>query len=88
MIVALGYHPSSVSFANTKEVLAIVNRSGNVHSAADEAGYLDMSIDVCTKAGFRRICMRDDCKFSQTEQLDRWNEQGMIFNFGYECRKI
>jgi hypothetical protein len=26
-----GYHPLLVSFANTKEVLAIVNRSGSVH---------------------------------------------------------
>ena len=82
-----GYHPLLVSFANTKEVLAIVNRSGNVHSAEDAAGYLDKSIDLCTKAGFRRIRMRGDCKFSQTEHLDRWNEQGVTFNFGYECRK-
>jgi len=28
-----GYHPLLVSLANTKEVLAIVNRSGSVHSA-------------------------------------------------------
>ena len=81
-----GYHPLLVSLANTKEVLAIVNRSGNVHSAEDAAGHLDKSIDICTKAGFRNIRMRGDCKFSQTRHLDRWNEQGVKFNFGYECR--
>jgi len=80
-----GYHPLLVSFANTREVLAIINRSGNVHSAEDAAGHLDKSIDVCMKAGFRSIRMRGDCKFSQTQHLDRWNEQGVKFNFGYEC---
>ena len=62
-----GYHPLLVSFANTKEVLAIVNRSGNVHSAQDAAGHLDKSIDICTKAGFRRIRMRGDCRFNQKD---------------------
>ena len=81
-----GYHPSLVSFADTNKGLAIVNRSGNVHSAEDAARYLDKSIDMCMKAGFRRIRMRGDCKFSQTEHLDRWNEQGVKFNFGYENR--
>jgi len=81
-----GYHPLLVSFANTKEVLAIVNRPGNVHSAEEAARSLDQAIDVCTKAGFRRVRMRGDCKFSQTEHLDRWNEQGVTFNFGYENR--
>ena len=33
-----GYHPLLVSLANTKEVLAIVNRSGSVHSAHNAAG--------------------------------------------------
>ena len=30
--------------------------------------------------------MRGDCKFSQTQHLDRWNEQGVKFIFGYENR--
>lgn len=81
-----GYHPLLVSFANTKEVMAIVNRSGNVHSADDAARHLDRSINVCSLAGFRSIRMRGDCKFSQTEHLDRWNKLGVKFNFGYEGR--
>jgi hypothetical protein len=81
-----GYHPLLVSFAKTKEVLAIVNRPGNVHSADDAARHLDSAIDVCAVAGFRRIRLRGDCKFSQTEHLDRWQERGVTFNFGYEAR--
>ena len=81
-----GYHPLLVSLANTKEVLAIVNRPGNVHSADDAARQLDKAIDVCSIAGFRKIRLRGDCKFSQTEHLDRWHAQGVTFNFGYEAR--
>lgn len=81
-----GYHPLLVSFAKTKEVLAIVNRPGNVHSADDAARHLDTAIQTCNVAGFRSIRMRGDCKFSQTEHLDRWDAQGVIFNFGYQVQ--
>jgi Transposase DDE domain group 1 len=81
-----GYHPLLVSFAKTKEVLAIVNRPGNVHSADDAARHLDTAIQVCDVAGFRKIRLRGDCKFSQTEHLDGWNKRRVIFNFGYEAR--
>ena len=82
-----GYHPLLVSFANTKEVLAIINRPGNVHSAEDAADQLDKAIAICSQAGFRSIRMRGDCKFSQTEHLDRWDKQGVKFNFGYENKQ-
>ena len=81
-----GYHPLLVSLANTKEVLAIVNRSGSVHSAHNAAAYLDKAIGICIKGGFRRIRMRGDCKFSQTEYLDGWDALGVRFQFGYEAK--
>jgi len=81
-----GYHPLLVSLANTKEVLAIVNRSGSVHSAHNAAAYLDKAISTCIKGGFRRIRMRGDCKFSQTEYLDGWDALGVRFQFGYEAK--
>lgn len=81
-----GYHPLLVSLANTQEVLAIVNRPGSVHSACDAAHYLNKAIAVCIAGGFRKIRMRGDCKFSQTEYLDGWDELGVKFNFGYEAR--
>ena len=83
-----GYHPLLVSLANTKEVLAIVNRPGNVHSAEAAAGKLDQAIALCGEAGFRQIRMRGDCKFSQTRHLDRWDALGVKFNFGYEGRAV
>ena len=82
-----GYHPLLVSLANTKEVLALVNRPGSVHSACDAASYLNEAIAVCITGGFRRIRMRGDCKFSQTEYLDGWDCTGVKFNFGYEARE-
>ncbi|AMV33530.1 hypothetical protein VN12_15495 [Pirellula sp. SH-Sr6A] len=53
-----GYHPLLVSLANTKEVFAIVNRSGSVHSAHNAAAYLDKAICTCIAGGFRRIRIR------------------------------
>lgn len=78
-----GYHPLLVSLANTKEVLSIVNRSGNVHSAEDAAKYFDQAITTCLQGGFRKVRIRGDCKFSQTEYLDGWDQKGVKFNFGY-----
>ena len=52
-----GYHPLLVSLANTKEVLAIVNRSGSVHSAHNAAGYLNKAIWTCKVGGFKQIRM-------------------------------
>lgn len=82
-----GYHPLLVSLANTKEVLALVNRPGSAHSACDAASYLNEAIAVCIAGGFRRIRIRGDCKFSQTEYLDGWDCVGVKFNFGYEARE-
>jgi len=47
-----GYHPLLVSFANTREPLFIVNRSGNRPSYEGAAGYLDKAIGLCRRAGF------------------------------------
>jgi len=50
-----GYHPLLVSLANTSEVLSIVNRSGNRPSEEGAADEADRAINLCRKAGFRRI---------------------------------
>ena len=41
-----GYHPLIVSLANTKEVLYVVNRSGNQPSHAGAADWIDRAIDL------------------------------------------
>lgn len=61
-----GYHPLLVSLANTGEPLFIVNRSGNRPSHEGAADYLDQSIALCRRGGFRDILLRGDTDFTQT----------------------
>jgi hypothetical protein len=80
-----GYHPLLISLANTNEPLYLVNRSGNRPSHEGAAAYFDRAVDLCRRAGFRRITLRGDTDFSQTEHLDRWDEQGVEFVFGIDA---
>jgi len=82
-----GYHPLIVSLANTGEVLSIVNRSGNRPSHENAAREADRALCVCLLAGFRKILLRGDTDFSQTEHLDGWNANAKIrFIFGYDAK--
>jgi len=82
-----GYHPLVLSLANTNEVLRVVNRSGNRPSHDGAAAQVDRALDVCFRGGFRRVLLRGDTDFSQTEHLDRWNADGRVtFIFGYDSR--
>jgi len=77
-----GYHPLLVSLANTGEPLFVVNRSGNRPSHEQAAAYFDRAIALCREAGFRKIRLRGDTDFTQTEHLDRWDAGGVKFVFG------
>ena len=79
-----GYHPLAVTLANTGEVLRLVNRSGNRPSHEGAAAQIDASIALCWAAGFRSIRLRGDTDFSQTQHLDRWNDQTVTFCFGLD----
>jgi len=79
-----GYHPLLISLANTGEPLYIANRSGNRPSHENAAFYLYRSINICRKAGLRRIRVRGDTDFTQTEYLDRWDANGVSFE--WHCR--
>ena len=79
-----GYHPLLVSLANTGEVLSIFNRSGNRPSEEGAAAYANRAIEVCRRGGFRKVRLRGDTAFSQTESLDGWNADGVEFQFGYK----
>jgi hypothetical protein len=82
-----GYHPLVVSLANTAEPLFLVNRSGNRPSHEMAAGFIDRSVALCRKAGFRSFLMRGDTDFTQTKHLDRWDDAGDIrFIFGIDAR--
>lgn len=77
-----GYHPLVVSLANTGEVLSLVNRSGNRPSHEGAAAEADQAIAVCRQGGFRQIVLRGDTDFTQTKELDRWDDDGVMFLFG------
>jgi Transposase DDE domain group 1 len=82
-----GYHPLVVSLANTQEPLFLVNRRGNRPSHEMAAGFIDRSVDLCRRAGFRSFLLRGDTDFTQTKHLDRWDNAGDVrFLFGIDAR--
>ena len=81
-----GYHPLVISLANTAEPLYVVNRSGNRPSHEQAAAYFDRSIRLCRRGGFRKMLLRGDTDFTQTEHLDRWDGAGDVrFIFGIDA---
>jgi len=80
-----GFHPLVVSLANTQEPLYVVNRSGNRPSHEGAAERFDQAIELCRRAGFRRITLRGDTDFSQTAHLDGWDGEGVRFVFGIDA---
>lgn len=82
-----GYHPLVLSLANTGEPLYVVNRSGNRPSHEQAAAYFNLATALCRKAGFRKIRLRGDTDFTQTEHLDRWDAGSVGFVFGIDATK-
>jgi hypothetical protein len=80
-----GYHPLIISLANTREVLYLVNRPGNVVSHQGAAEWIDKSIDLVRDQA-KSICLRGDTDFSLTAHFDRWSEK-IDFVFGMDARK-
>lgn len=82
-----GYHPLVVSLANTSEVLSIVNRPGNRPSHENAAREVDRALLTCLQGGFRKVLLRGDTDFSQTEHLDGWDLLPRVrFIFGFDAR--
>ena len=80
-----GYHPLLVSLANTQELLFVKNRSASRPSHEGAADYLNQAVTLARRAGFRRITLRGDTDFSQTEHLDGWDGAGVGFVFGFDA---
>jgi hypothetical protein len=78
-----GYHPLIVSLANTKEVLYLVNRPGNVPSHSGAAEWIDKAIELVW-AHAKTITVRGDTDFSLTGNFDRWAEV-VDFLFGMDA---
>jgi hypothetical protein len=77
-----GYAPLIVSLWNTKEVLYVVNRPGNVASHTDAAQWIDRAIEF-VRPYAPRVCVRGDTDFSLTRHFDRWSEAA-DFLFGMD----
>ena len=78
-----GYHPLIVSLANTKEVLYLVNRSGNVPSHSGAAKWIDKAIELVWPHA-KTITLRGDTDFALTANFDRWAEK-VDFLFGMDA---
>jgi Transposase DDE domain group 1 len=79
-----GYAPLVVSLANTREVLYLVNRPGNVASHQDSVDWMDRAIAL-VKPFAGRITLRGDTDFTQTGQLDRWDDEKVGFILGMDA---
>ena len=78
-----GYHPLVVCLANTREVLFLVNRPGNVPSHDGAVKWIDRAIALVAPFA-KRICLRGDTDFSLTRHFDRWSEK-VDFVFGMDA---
>ena len=80
-----GFNVLNVSLANTGEPLFLENRGANVSSQQGAAARIDQAISLVRRAGFKRVLLRGDTDFSQTQHLDRWDGQDVQFVFGYDA---
>jgi hypothetical protein len=79
------YHPFIASFANTNEILYVMNRSGNRPSHEGAIDYINKTIAWLRIAGFKKIRFRGDTDFSLTEHLDSLDDLGVLFVFGIDA---
>jgi hypothetical protein len=79
-----GYLPLIVSLANTKEVLYLVNRPGNVASHQGAAPWIDQAIQL-VKPYAGQVHLRGDTDFSLTWKFDEWDQAGVTFTFGMDA---
>lgn len=80
-----GYHPLLISLANTKEVLYLINRPGNVVSHQGAAEWIDKAIQLLQPHS-QKICLRGDTDFSLTVHFDEWSDK-VDFVFGMDACK-
>ena len=81
-----GYAPLIISLANTREVLYLVNRPGNVVSHEGCVPWIERAIElVRPHAG--EITLRGDTDFTLSAELDRWDSQGIKFLFGMDAHQ-
>ena len=81
-----GYSALMVSLANTAEPLFLGLRGANRPSHEGVVPLFDRAVALCRQAGFADILLRGDTDFSLTAELDRWDDDGVRFVFGYDAK--
>jgi hypothetical protein len=79
-----GYAPLVVSLANTKEVLYLVNRPGNVASHQGSVEWIERAVAL-VKPWAGQVTLRGDTDFTNTAHLDRWDGAGTKFILGLDA---
>lgn len=79
-----GYAPLVITLANTREVLYLVNRPGNVPSHDNCVPWVDKAIEL-VRPHAQSVTLRGDTDFTCTGELDRWNNDGVSFVFGMDA---
>jgi hypothetical protein len=79
-----GYHPLIVTLSNTNEVLALVNRPGNVASHQDCVPWINRAI-ARVRQQAETVILCGDTDFSLTGEFDGWHDQGVKFVFGFDA---
>ncbi len=81
-----GYAPLLVSLANTKEVLYLVNRAGNAASHSGSVEWIERAVDLVMQVA-GSVTIRGDTDFTNTPQLDGWDQQGWKFILGIDAHE-
>ena len=81
-----GYAPLLVTLANTKEVLYLVNRPGNSASHSGSVEWIDRAVALVMKVA-GSVTIRGDTDFTNTADLDRWDQQGLKFILGIDAHE-
>ena len=79
-----GYAPLLVSLANTKEVLYLINRSGQCASHSGSVEWIDRAAELVEPVA-GTVTIRGDTDFTHTAHLDRWDEAGRRFILGMDA---
>ncbi len=82
-----GYSALLVSLANTKEPLYLGLLGANRPSHEGVVDSFDRAIALCREAGFSEVRLRGDTDYALTGELDRFDDDGVGFVFGFDARK-
>lgn len=77
-------NPLLISLAETREPLRIVNRRGKSNVRRRSGRRTRRCGRLSAGLRLPKVIFRCDTAFSQTQHLDRWNDRGVTFHFGYK----